>query len=176
MEEIVSAIEKLSQKTWVDYLLISVPIAISVVAIVISVRISNKQNKIALFNCRYNAVLQAKTLMELEKIIYQENSSKLILAAFDMFFETNICSQDTLIALMQAAHKIKSVQQDIGCLIFIVDKKHQSALLKLFDPLSTLISSAINGVVDVDAKEDFHSVCATLDDKFFENLMKKIKI
>ena len=49
MEEIVSAIEKLSQKTWVDYLLISVPIAISVVAILISVRISNKQNKIALF-------------------------------------------------------------------------------------------------------------------------------
>lgn len=176
MEEIVQAIEELSQKTWVDYLLIVVPIAISIVAIVISVCISNKQNRIALYNYRYNAALQVETLIELEKIVYKENSPELIVAAFDMFFGTNIRSQETLIALMQAAQKTKSVQQDIGCLIFIVDKKHKSALPKLLDSFSALICGAINGVVDEDAKESFHSVCIVLNDEFFIKLLKKIKI
>ena len=54
MEELVKAIEKLSEKDAVDYLLIIVPILISLVAIFISVAIAIRQNKIAMFELRYS--------------------------------------------------------------------------------------------------------------------------
>ena len=56
MEELVKAIEKLSEKDAVDYLLIIVPILISLVAIFISVAIAIRQNKIAMFELRYRAL------------------------------------------------------------------------------------------------------------------------
>lgn len=49
MDELIHVIEKLSQKDWVDYLLIIIPILVSLVAIVISVATAQKQNRIALF-------------------------------------------------------------------------------------------------------------------------------
>ena len=53
MNELVKAIENLSNKTIVDYLLIVIPIIISVIAIIISLNSTNKQNKIALFEIRF---------------------------------------------------------------------------------------------------------------------------
>ena len=45
MEDIVKAIEKLAKKDIIDYLLVIVPIAISIVAIVISIATARKQNR-----------------------------------------------------------------------------------------------------------------------------------
>ena len=53
MDELIHVIEKLSQKDWVDYLLIIIPILVSLVAIVISVATVQKQNRIALFKTQY---------------------------------------------------------------------------------------------------------------------------
>lgn len=44
MEDIVKAIEKLAEKTWVDYALIVVPIFISLLAVVISITAARKQS------------------------------------------------------------------------------------------------------------------------------------
>jgi uncharacterized membrane protein len=57
MEDIVKAIEKLAEKDIIDYLLVIVPIAISVVAVVISIATAKKQNKIALFEKRYKVTI-----------------------------------------------------------------------------------------------------------------------
>ena len=54
MEELVKAIEKLAEKDLIDYLLVIVPILVSIVAIFISIATAKKQNKIALFERRYN--------------------------------------------------------------------------------------------------------------------------
>ena len=60
MDELVKAIEKLAEKDIIDYLIIFVPIAISLVTIVISIRTAQKQNKIALFEKRYNCLFCRK--------------------------------------------------------------------------------------------------------------------
>ena len=52
MESIVEAIEKISQKNMVDYFIAIVPIALSLVAIYISIDSTKKQNKIALLDKR----------------------------------------------------------------------------------------------------------------------------
>ena len=46
MEDIVKAIEKLSEKNIVDYLLIIIPILISIFALIVSIQTTRKQNKL----------------------------------------------------------------------------------------------------------------------------------
>ena len=58
MDKVVKAIEKLAEKDIIDYLLVIVPIAISIVAIIISITTSKKQNKISLFERRYSCLFQ----------------------------------------------------------------------------------------------------------------------
>ena len=50
MEELIKAVESISEKNWIDYGLIFVPILISILAVVISVLTAKKQNKIAGFS------------------------------------------------------------------------------------------------------------------------------
>ena len=67
MDDRVKAIEKLADKDIVDYLLVIVPIVVSIVAIYISIATARKQNKIALFERRYNCLFQIKTVLAFSK-------------------------------------------------------------------------------------------------------------
>lgn len=53
MDKLIPILEQMAQKTWVDYFAVSAPIVLSVVAIYISISTTRKQNKIALFEKRY---------------------------------------------------------------------------------------------------------------------------
>ena len=176
MEEVVKAIEKLSQQTWVDYLLISVPIAISIGAIIISVATARKQNRIALFEMRYKALLQIKTILDFENIVYGEDSSRAILRAFDMFYGTDICSKDSIVALMVSAQQMKIIEQEIAPVSFLLDKKRKGIFDQLLSDFSQAMIDAINKRTITESKEKFHSVCLILKNEVLEKIMRKIKV
>lgn len=69
MDELIPILEQMAQKTLVDYLAIIAPLVLSVVAIVISISTTRKQNKIALFEKRYEAASQIATLLSFLKSI-----------------------------------------------------------------------------------------------------------
>lgn len=56
MKQLAEAVVALNSRTWVDYLLVIMPVIISVIAIVISIITANQQNKIALFEKRFECV------------------------------------------------------------------------------------------------------------------------
>lgn len=176
MEDIVKAIEKLSQQTWVDYLLISVPIAISIVAIIISIAAARKQNRIALFEMRYKALLQIKTILSFEDIAYREDSPQAILRAFDMFYGTDIRSEDEIVALMVSAQQMKIIEQDIASVSFLLNKKRQGIFDQLLGDFSQVIIDAIKKRITTESKENFHSVCLILKNEVLEKIMRKIKV
>lgn len=176
MEDIVKAIEKLSQQTWVDYLLISVPIAISIVAIIISIATARKQNRIALFEMRYKALLQIKTILSFEDMAYGEDSPQVILRAFDMFYGTDIRSEDEIVALMVSAQQMKTIEQDIASVSFLLNKKRQDIFDQLLADFSQVIIDAIDKRITTESKENFHSVCLILKNEVLEKIMRKIKV
>lgn len=69
MRELIEAIEKLSQKGWVDYLIIIVPILLSVVAVWISLATAHKQNKIALLEKRHKTLEHFRKIFEFRNLI-----------------------------------------------------------------------------------------------------------
>jgi len=67
MENLVTSINNLGQRTWVDYLAIFAPIVLSVVAVWVSIATTKKQNKIALFKKRYEAYTWLLPIMRIGK-------------------------------------------------------------------------------------------------------------
>ena len=92
MEGIIQAIEKLSEKSVIDYLLVAVPIIISVLAIIISVKTTRKQNRIALFELRYNCLFQIQTILSFGEAIKDDTDPMLILSLFDLFWGTELAT------------------------------------------------------------------------------------
>lgn len=162
MEELIKAVEAISQKTVFDYLIVVIPIALSVVAIGISIYTLYRQNKIALFEMRYKAVSQLKAIIMFEKSIYTLETPKVILRTFDMAFCADLDDQFEKDALVKAGIKTEQIHFDIGIIDPIL-KKHSVDLFDIMDCLSKIISDAIVGKINHKEKENLHRLCKQID-------------
>ena len=179
MDELISAIEKLSQKDWVDYLLIIIPILVSLVAIVISVATARKQNRIALFKMRYGALMQIKTILRFEKETYNVDSPEAILAIYDMLYGTNIRghkNEDSVLALTKGAQQEKVIEEDISVLYFIASDKEIALFGLMYTSLAEIVIAAVDGEVKKNSQENLHLVCCEIRENVYDKLLNKIKI
>lgn len=60
MQDLVNAIHDLAVHDWVDYCAVFAPLILSAVAVLISIHTARKQNKIALFEKRYECYSSIK--------------------------------------------------------------------------------------------------------------------
>ena len=100
MEDIVKAIEKLAEKDIIDYLLIVIPIAISLLAVVISVTTAKRQNQIAMFELRYKALTTIKRISHFASVFYVTDQSILVIESFNSCFSTSLNCKDKVKSLV----------------------------------------------------------------------------
>ena len=65
MYQVAAAVRTLGTRDWFDYLSVLAPLVLSAVAIWISISTARKQNRIALFNMRYDAIVDIRTILAL---------------------------------------------------------------------------------------------------------------
>lgn len=80
MSELISAIKSINERDWFDYFSAFLPLLLSLVAIIIAIDTARSQNRIALFDKRYNNYSELLGLCSLWKMfadqynrLYQEN-------------------------------------------------------------------------------------------------------
>ena len=181
MEDIAKAIERLSEKTWVDYLLIIVPIVISIVAIGISIHISNRQNRIAVFQLRYKAMCRLNSILMFENNVLKYNDPSKILKGFDMFLNADIfkrqgtteCDWDRTI---QLTHFLSIVDNDLAILSCSLTKKQKKSLDNMMTLLAGITVDALNGKISNDEINALHNECKTFSPKVWKKLERKLKI
>lgn len=171
MEELIKAVETLSQNTIFDYLIVIVPILLSIVAIVISIYTIHKQNKIALFEMRYKALTQLKAILMYEEAIYELDDPTDIVDAFDMAFSTDlkIRGEDFFVKIGMIT---KQIYFDIG----IIDpmlKKNSIDSSNLTESLASTILDASWQKIDSEERRNFHTLCQKLE-PVYKKLSKKI--
>lgn len=179
MDELIHAIEKLSQKDWVDYLLIIIPILVSLVAIVISVATARKQNRIALFKMRYKALMQIKSILRFEKETHNVDSPKAILFIYDMIYGTNIReykNKDSVVALIKGGQQEKVIEEDISVLYFLTSKKENALFGAMYTAFAEIVVAAVDGEIKKDAQEKLHLACSEIKESVYDKLLDKIKI
>ena len=114
MEELVKAIEKISEKSIIDYLLIIVPIAISLVAIFVSIVTARRQNKIAMFELRYKALSTIKRISYFASTFYVTKNPHVVIESFNCCFATCLDNKDELRSLVNARVKMNEMEENVA--------------------------------------------------------------
>lgn len=174
MEELVKAIEKLSEKDAVDYLLIIVPILISLVAIFISVAIAIRQNKIAMFELRYRALATIMKVISFGITFNYTNNPRVILESFNSCFSTSISSVDKVAALVDIRRNLDNMEEKVAVISDILKPEDKKILKKAFAKLSSIMEDVVTGNVDATEIEDFKVLCILLEQITAKKLSKKI--
>lgn len=176
MEELVKAVENLGKKDIIDYLIIIVPIVISIVAIVISIVTAKKQNKIALFEKKYEALFQLKTVISFAQTIEQCEKLIHILQLFDSFWGANLSntSQDDI--LPATKYQIEIIKNDVEQIAFLFECKFYDSAKEIIKKLHQVMMDATEGKVIQEHIADFVNSSLAFYDKDFKELENQTSI
>lgn len=175
MEEIVRAIEKISEKSIVDYFIIVVPIVISVCAIIVSVATARRQNKIAMFELRHRALATLKRISNFSSVFYVTSDSQVVIEAFNCCFATSIDSNDQLKALSNSRMKINDMEENVAIISDMLSELDKNTVEKTFVGLSKIITDAIcNGYIKDKDVQKFKFLCVCLEKITTEKLSQRI--
>ena len=144
MDEVVKAIEKLAKKDIIDYLLVIVPIAISVVAVVISIATAKKQNKISLFERRYSCLFQIKMILNFADSI-KDADGEIILGLYDAFWGTNIYYLKGDRQIIEAKCHFEIIKKDIEQAYFLFNHKFTISPIDILKAFHAVLLDAMCG-------------------------------
>ena len=174
MEEIVKAIEKLAEKDIIDYLLIIVPIVISLLAVAISVVTARKQNKIAMFELRYKALSAIKRISNFATVFYITDQTRIVIEMFNSCFSTSLNCEDKTMGLVAAKNELNNLEESVAAVSDILNDSDKKILEKTFAMLSKIINSTIMDDIEKQDVEDFKLLCVFLEEITAKKLSKKI--
>lgn len=81
-QELIIAIESLAEKDVWDYVIAIAPIILSVIAVFISVDVARQQNRIALFEKRFNVYVEIQRCLSFERLLKESNGPQGAYIAF----------------------------------------------------------------------------------------------
>ena len=177
MEDVVKAIEKLAEKTWMDYALVIVPIIVSMVAIVISIATARKQNRIALFERRHNCLFQIKMILNFSESIQGTKRSVIVLALFDAFWGANIIDYPENEQIIKVKCQLEAIKKDIDQYSFLFDRKYCVSPMELFECFHGVVIS-ITSEPEFPENEinEFIEICNKFSEKDFYKMQKHTKL
>lgn len=180
MEDVVKAIEKLAEKTWADYLLIIVPIIISIVAIGIAIYTANKQNRIALYQLRYQALSRLKHVLLFEESVLPNATPADIVDGANVFFLIDIQQEKVDGIPWNQYIKITSflsvVENDLAVLRCYISEEQQEAIDNMLSQMAEILADSISNRLNNDAIQILHQECKKFSEKDIKKLEKKFKL
>ncbi len=186
MEELIKAVESISEKNWIDYGLIFVPILISILAVVISVLTAKKQNKIALFEIKYGVISQIRLIKAFSNCLKDSINSITILSAFDSCFEMNLLQeyeqskqtnqQNKQDIIIKINNRLKALQNNMLTVEFFLKAYKREDTAKLMIQLRKIVVSALDENIDDEIIKDFKMLSDDFMKKYLEPMVESVKI
>lgn len=126
MDQVVQAINELSSRYWVDYLAIFAPFVLSIVAVWVSISTARRQNKIALFEKRFEFLTTLKKCIDFSNGINNVDNSYALQVIFVVAFDNEVISDVGKDAIYRSAiclyNKIETIFSQ-GAFLFNFDFK-----------------------------------------------------
>ena len=176
MKEFLSSAGELIVDVFWDNSITTVPITISIVAIIISIAAANKQNRIALFELRYRCYSQLRTIRAFDASIYDCKDAKVILKMFDALWGTNLANIPDEESLLQARCHMEEIVHDVLQREFLFKHKFQTDFVDIVKYTQRILVDATSGIINEDAQEELHRLCELYEKKDLSYMCKKLKI
>lgn len=177
MDELINVIEELGRKDFLDIVAAFSPIILSVIAIVISIYVARKQNKIAMFDMRYEAMFRLKTVLSFAVSIEKIDDPKIAVALFDGYFGCDIlnCS-DRGNAVIKARAEVETIKKDLLMIGFLFEGKYNTKIQNIIILLQSFMMSATKGDINTDDLNLFVKSSKDFYDKDFGKLCRKTRL
>lgn len=176
VEELIKVIQALEQRDWIDIVAIFSPIILSVVAIIISIQTTKKQNAIAMFDKKYNVVFQLKTILSFELGIEDTDDPKVILALFDSYYGTTTANSDAVEAVILASARLESVSKDLLMADVLFGEGHNKRIHELVCAFKDHVLHAASGTFDNQIYERFAEQSKYFRENELGKMYKSIKL
>lgn len=156
--------------------LTTIPIAVSVVSIFISLATAMRQNKIALFELRYRCFSQLRTIRSFDASVHDCEKASLILTLFDALWGTNIASATDDERLVQARCQLEKIIHAVGQGRFLFKHKFCADLFDIMTNLQKILIAATQGNVDVEAQKNLHQLCERFEEKDLRKIRGEMRL
>ena len=175
MYQIAAAVRALGTRDWFDYLSVIAPLVLSVVAIAISLFVAHKQNRIALFTIRHDAIVDIRTILLFESKICDDLDNKLIKVFYDGAFGTDVtnkCEKDAVVQIFATTTRLEKS----ALVKILVPRKDLSQVHDVIISMQQMMLGVVADEAATIEKAEFHKACDILLNGSYKKLCKAVRI
>ena len=154
----------------------TIPIVISVLAIIISIKTARQQNAIALFELRYKCYSQLRTIRSFDTSIHDCNDSELILKMFDALWGTSVADASGEESLIRSRCHMEIIVHDVLQQEFLFRHKFDVDFADILKYTQKILIAATSGKTDKDAQKELHRLCEEFEKKDLHYMCRKLKL
>lgn len=176
MQTILDWLSNEGNRDVIDYFLVIIPIIVSCIAIIISVSVSKKQNKIAMFNIRYTCISQMQTILNFAAGLNGCEEPKIILRLFDSLWGTNGTKKSFEENLIQYRCQLENIKKDVLQSEFVFKNKYKTDPYELVYALHIVVMDSINENEVTESVKAFTNKCNLFYEKDYKKLTRQTNI
>ena len=164
----------------IELIITVLTISLSLLAIGITVCVARKQNKISLFQLRYQALSQLKRILAFEESVLSQPDTENIVNGANVFFLIDIKQEIVNGVPWNQYIKITSflseVENDLAVLHCYIPTEQQEAIDNMLTQLAEILADAISNRINSDAIQILHQECKKFSEKDIKKLEKRFKL
>lgn len=154
-----------------ENIIAGVSAGIAIIALIVSIYTSKKQNKIALFELKYKTLTQLKLILGFSECIKDIDDTNIILLNFNVFFNSRIEKTTTNETLQEVLALINLLRKDIFASSYLFKEQYLQEIEEIINSLEVFLALAIKNKPFLNEKNNFSYACK----KFEENILPKLE-
>ena len=166
------AIRDVGTKDCFDIISVVLPLVLSLVAIVVTLYTVYKQNKIALFQLRYDAFFTIFLVLQFSESVKKLKNAKYAVVLYNSYFSSSLPFDDPAEALqlVYASNKKLERMSFASKFLFKTPKAH-ALIAQIFKSLNDFMAGAVEGRIDEKSRDELNRSC----EEFYSNHKKRFE-
>lgn len=160
----------------IELIITALPILLSLGAICITIHVAREQNKIALFEKKYNCLFQIHLITNFSDLIKDTNNANVILALFDAQWGTDISNvRNTEVQKsLHAKCQINLIKMHVSQAQFLFKQEMSVDTNVMGDRFCKIVMGAIGNNVSKETLKEFCEICENFNKNDFPNMKKEL--
>lgn len=176
MSQIISGLNELGLKDWIDTILVLASLLLSVVAIGISIATAKKQNKIALFNMRYEALHSLTLVLSYAKMIVGIEKEHMAKYLFNANFSCEIKYDNKDEALYQTYVELRKIEKSVLVVGYLFSKNAAKEIQNIFVLLRNFMERLVEDEVNLEWRDKLCAACEAFEKRTYKKIDAKTKL
>ncbi len=159
-----------------ENIIAGVSAGIAIIALIVSIYTSKKQNKIALFELKYKTLTQLKLILGFSECIKDIDDTNIILLNFNVFFNSRIEKNTTNETLQEVLALINLLRKDIFASSYLFKEQYLQEIEEIINSLEVFLALAIKNKPFLNEKNNFSYACKKIEENILPKLEKETSL